>query len=147
MKRLINEKTIDVVDQNTGEVITCTTSKSYSIKTDTDEFYMSFIEFMQPFFDLQSTTDKNLIAKLCTRAEYNTGKVRITAQDRIDLTKELEVDKSTLSRSIKKLVEKQLISGERGIYFINPLIFWKGDTKTRSELLKKGLSITMEFKS
>lgn len=149
MKRLINETTIESVDKSTGEVIVQTTSKSYSVKTDVDTFYMSFVEFMQPFFELRSTTDKNLIVRLCTEAEYNTGKVYITTEYRDTLCEFLGIDKTALSKSLKRLKDKGLLFGDRGSYVINPIIFWKGDTKTRDTLLKSkdGLSINIQFKS
>jgi predicted transcriptional regulator len=79
-------------------------------------------------------------------AEYNTGKVNITSQERKVLIKILEIDNSALSKSIKRLLGKGLITGSGGTYYINPVIFWKGDTKTRAELLSaKKLSININF--
>lgn len=41
-----------------------------------------------------------------------------------------------LSISLKELVSKRLITGERGSYTINPQIFWKGDLLARDNLLQ-----------
>ena len=39
-----------------------------------------------------------------------------------------------------------MISGEKGAYYINPGIFWKGDRSSRFDLLKEGgLEFTLKF--
>ena len=55
---------------------------------------------------------------------------------------------SHLSNSIARLKKVSLISGEQGKYELNPMIVWKGDIKTRDQLLKdRGMEFRMKFTS
>ena len=48
--------------------------------------------------------------------------------------------------NLKKLKELGLITGEKGEFTINPEIFWKGDTKTRQQVLEgKSLKVSFEL--
>jgi hypothetical protein len=44
---------------------------------------------------------------------------------------------------LRQLLDLNVISGEKGKYKINPEIFWKGDYKTREQLLKANCTITI----
>ena len=83
---------------------------------------------------------------MCSMAEYNTGKVSVSTQDRKRLCDLYSIDPSQYSRYIKDLIAKGLITGEKGAYYINPGIFWKGDRSSRFDLLKEGgLEFTLKF--
>lgn len=107
-------------------------------------FYMTFIDFAAPIFELKQGLDKAIIAKLCCVAEFNTGTVLLPAQRRTALCESLEISKQQLTNSIGRLKKLNLISGSGGQYLINPLIFWKGDIKTRNAALKNN-EIKMVF--
>lgn len=135
---------ITQVDKETGEIIT--TSKTFSIKTTQDTFYMSYIEYLSPVLQLKSQLDKDVLMYFCMMAEYNTGKVSLSTQERQDLLTKLDVASQALSRSVNNLKEVDLISGDRGLYYINPKVFWKGTNETRDKLLKdKKLNVTISF--
>lgn len=129
-----------------GEVIT--TSKSYSIKTSSEAFYMIFIDHMAWFFKISCITDIRILAKMCSMAEFNTGKVRITSQDRKEILDSLiGITTQNFSHSLNRLKKGGLITGDKGSYEINPKIFWKGTTDQRNKLLKEqGLEINIKFK-
>jgi Firmicute plasmid replication protein (RepL) len=138
-KKLVNYKEKEILDKETGELVSVTTEKVYTIDAPKDHFFMAFIDNMASFYKIKSATDKDVIVWLCSHAEYNTGKVRLTTKSRQELCEDLGLKNSSLSRSIKKLKELNLISGESGEFTINPEIFWKGDTLTRKK------KITIEF--
>lgn len=142
-KRLLREVVIE--DREAGEVTSV--EKTFSIKTDTqDEFFMTYIKNMSSFFKLKSIVDIKMITKFCILAEYNTGKVILAPATRLEISEELEISSSQISKSINSLKGLKLITGDKGAYVINPMLFWKGQNKTRNQLLKdKGLEITIKF--
>ena len=77
-------------------------------------------------------------------AQYNTGVVSITAPLKKQILAELEISLSIYTKAISMLKDAEIISGERGLYIINPKIHWKGDFKTREKLIKSGLKMTIE---
>ena len=146
-KHFIESTITDVVDPETGEVTSTTSKKTHRITLDkNDHFYMCFFETMAPYYGLKYADDLKLISKFCELAEWNTGKVSVSTSTRESICKELNINTSNLSRSIKRLRDSNLISGEKGIFTINPSIFWKGDKKSREDLLKSGgLSVNIQF--
>lgn len=141
-KQLKHEST--TVDKETGEIIT--TNKTYSIKTDPENFYMTYIESLASFFKIGTILDVKVLVKFCTIAEYNSGRVLVTSEVRKEIMEFLNIDKYRLSRSIKQLRELNLITGDYGTYYLDPAVFWKGTNSMRRSLLKKKqLSITINF--
>lgn len=141
-KKLKHEQTH--VDQETGEIYT--TSKTFSVKVNQDEFYMTYIENMAGFFNLKSLVEIKVLTKFCIMAEYNIGRVLLPSGERTKLIEFLGISSQQLSNAIKHLKDNGLLEGDKGTYFINPLVFWKGRNDTRNELLKSGkLTLNVEF--
>lgn len=147
MKKLIHSTETQMVNTETGEMITIETSKTFSKKTETDKFYMTFIDFAAPLFNLKSDTAKSVLCWMCNKVEYNTGKVHLTTNTRRELCAELEISSNTLTNTLKKLKDLNLISGEKGDFIINPQILWKGDLQTRDSMLKlEEIKVTFDLK-
>lgn len=123
------------VDVNTGEILQYETQKTYTRKIESESFYMTFIDYIAPLFNLKSDAAKNVLNWMCCHAEYNTGKVQLTTNQRDLACEELGMKSNSLSNHLKKLKDLKLIDGDRGDFIINPQIFWKGDTVTRNKLL------------
>ena len=132
--------------KETGEIFT--TSKSFSVKIDQDNFYMSYIENMSGFFNLKSAIDIKVLTKFCIIAEFNTGKVVLSPAERKEINEFLGISTQQLTNSISSLKKNNLITGEKGSYIINPIVFWKGNNDTRNDLIKnKKLSLNIEFEN
>lgn len=139
-------KHIETIKTNEGQEVTY--EKTYIVKTKADNFYMSFIDNMAGFFELTSATSIKILTILCNMAEFNTGVVRITSEDRKEIIDILGIKNTHLSNYLKMLKDKELIYGSGGKYVINPLIFWKGELKERTELLKNNkLKINIRFEN
>lgn len=137
-----------IVDNETGEILDTTVEKHFTTKIDTDNFYMVFIENLAPFFGLKNSNDIKLISAMCSLAGFNTGIVKMTKQTRIDLCNETGIGLTNISRHLKTLVKAELLFEANGDYTINPLIFWKGNTSTRLEVLNStGLEIKLKILS
>lgn len=121
-----------VVDKTSGEISNIETVKKERIYIESEPFYMVFIDYISPLFNLKNGTSKAVLSLLCCRAEFNTGKVSISSADRKDICDKLDISNNVLSMSLKELNDKKLISGAKGTYIINAQIFWKGDLKTRN---------------
>ena len=142
MKRLKNEATY--VDKNTGEVLTV--HKEFSIKVKQDEFIMFYVKSLASLFEIPQGKELYTFILLSTIAEYNTGEVNISAAKRKLLCEQLNVTSTQFSNHLKTLNKLGLISGTKGLYYINPEIFWKGENSVRNEYLKnKGFKVTLNF--
>lgn len=126
-----------IIDHQTGEIIKTTTCKEWRerVKT-TDRFYMTFIDFISPIYKIKSDSAKNLLRWMCCNAEYNTGKVALTTSARDEISRTLGIKNNTITNNLALLKKAKLISGERGEFYINMAIFWKGDSETRTKLIK-----------
>lgn len=145
-EKLTQRTEVSYVDTQTGEIVATESSKTFTRKIKTDKFYMTFIDYVAPFYQLRSVSAKNILVYMCEIAEYNTGKVALTTGVRQELCYELAISSNTLTNNLKVLKDLKLISGERGDFIINPQIFWKGDTNTRDQLLRKDeIKITFEL--
>lgn len=133
-----------IVNIETGEQVVA--KREWTEKIKPEAFYMSFIENMSGFFKLKSTSDIKLLVKMCTIAEFNTGSVCLATGNRIEIAKELDITNSQISKSLNNLIVLNLISGSKGIYVINPSVFWKGDAKSREALMQNNsLNITISI--
>jgi hypothetical protein len=122
------------------------TIKSFNVKAPSAKFYMTFIEHVAPLFKISSPLDRKILDQLCCNAEFNIGKVIISSEKRTEICSTLGISHQTFNNSLVKLKKMRLISGERGVYEINPMIFWKGTTDEREKLLKEGgLELRIKF--
>lgn len=129
----------EVLDKETGEIYTVETSKTWSSKVhDTESFYMVFVNWISLEYQIKSDVAKSILTWMLTNAEYNTGKVRLTTVDREEVCKLYNITNNALSIYLNKLKKLNLIQGSKGIFNINPEIFWKGELSVRNKLLKDG---------
>ena len=129
------------------EILDPETGKYFTERVQEDSFYMTFIDYVSPLFGLKPEGAKNLLVYMCQHAQFNTGQVSLTTADRKQITKELGLSNNSITNYLKKLKDLKLISGESGLYMINPQIFWKGDLNIRRNLLKNAeLKISFDLK-
>lgn len=101
-----------------------------------DKFYMTFIDYMNLIFKVKPEAAKSLLAWVRQHAEYNTGKISISAADRKNICKELNISNNCITNYLRSLKTLNLINGEKGTFMINPEVFWKGELAARKNLLK-----------
>lgn len=140
--KLKNEEV--VVDRDTGEIQT--TIKTFNIRTNSAQFFMTFIDSISGLFNISNNTDRRVLDQLCKRVQFNSSLVYLTANRRKEITEELGISKQSLSNSLSNLKKLKIVSGEGGEYELNPFIFWKGTTDEREKILKdKGLELRLKF--
>ena len=126
----------ETLDTTTGEVKTIT--KTFSVKSKTKEdFFILFLTGLNAICSLSRPSDIKILAIFCSKAEFNTGKVRLTATDRKEIMDKLKIKPQSFSNSLKRLKDNGLLEGSRGAYEINPQCFWKGTTDERNRLLRE----------
>lgn len=142
MSRKLKHET--VTRGSSGEAVT--TQKTYSVKTETDGFFMTFLENMSGLLQIKNATDHRVMIVMNGMAEFNTGRVLLTPSVRLKTIEKLDLDSQTFSNSLGRLKKAGLLEGDRGIYTINPLVFWRGTTDDRKKLLReKGMEIRIIF--
>ena len=135
------------INTSTGEVKTI--RRTFSVKSkNTEEFFLTFLSGLNAICELTRPSDIKILAQLCVRAQFNTGKVNLTSQDRKDIVEKLKISPQSFSNSINRLKVGGLLSGDRGSYEINPQHFWKGTTDERRNLLtKKSADILLKYRT
>lgn len=145
-KRITQTIQREIVDVTTGEVVKVDTQKTFTEKVSPESFYMTFIGYMSPLFNLHSDVARSILDWMCMRAEYNSGVVDLSASKRQKMCQDLSITSNQVTNNLRKLKELGLITGEKGEFTINPEIFWKGDTKTRQQVLEgKSLKVSFEI--
>jgi hypothetical protein len=143
----IQSVTKNIVDPDTGEMTLIETEKLHKVTlSNVEEFFQIYCKILAPLYELKYADDIKLLIKFCEIATFNTGEVLLPAPRRKEICEEMNLQSSNMSKCIKRLKEKQLIDGDRGVYVINPKLFWKGTQKEREKLLQsKSLKLTFEF--
>lgn len=145
-KRITQTIQREIIDVTTGELVKVDTQKTFTEKISPDNFYMTFIGYMSPLFNLHSDVARSILDWMCMRAEYNSGVVDLSTSKRQKMCSDLSITSNQVTNNLKKLKELGLITGEKGEFTINPEIFWKGDTKTRQQVLEgKSLKVSFEL--
>jgi len=135
----------EAIDKRSGEVII--TKKTFAVKSkNKQEFFMVFLSGLNAICELTRPSDIKILACMCERAEYNTGAVRLTSEDRKQLVDKLKITSQAFSNSLSRLKDTGLVTGERGMYEVNPQHFWKGETNERERLLKaKTMNLLIKY--
>lgn len=149
MARIFHEKQVEVIDRQTGESIYTTFEKSWNHKQKYDKentFYMCFLNWIDFEYKLTNKA-KSILTWLLCHAERDTGIVRLTSCDRKEICDFYKLSNNGLSNLLTELKKNDVITGSNGNFYINPQLFWFGDTSIRNKILKNGnvkFSITIE---
>lgn len=132
------ERVEETVDPSTGEIINhvVTTSKTFTAKLTSEQFYLTFINAVDLVLDNFTKTDRRVLDKLCKLSEYDTGMVMLPAFRKKEICDDLNIKRQSLYNSLQSLKNKSAITMMDGMVKINPLYFWKGTLKTRASLLE-----------
>lgn len=133
------------------------TKKFTQFNSDTGEVVDGFIAVVQPKkksrFERHFTMNQEALGILSKELNGEEFKVlfqllreldyeNLIQVRQIDISKELEIDKSQVSRSIKRLVKLEVILegpriGNSKTYRLNPTFGWKGTVSNHNEALRK----------
>ena len=146
MKSILTEtKTENRVDEETGELIETTISKTFFVNKKSEPFFLTYVKGLSIIYNITSAAALRLLYKLLELSEFNKTEVQISAPKKKEILKELNISEPCFTKSMQLLSKAGLVTGGRGLYNISEDIFWKGDAKTRAALLNsKTTKITIE---
>lgn len=132
-------------EHGTERVIT--SKKVFRHKTDGENFYMVFVNYVQWMYDLKGVVPLKVLHSLLEEASVNTGKVSLSTGKKQQIINKLGISRCAFYKAVYQLVEVNAIkkvyytdadTGEEkespGDYYINPEMLWKGDKEKRTEL-------------
>lgn len=129
-------------DPETGE-ITAYTERVEVIKNEMEPFFLTYSREILALYgkSIFNATTK-VLWKLLEFAEYNTGKVYITTERRLDIMNVCGISRASYDRAVKELVEAEIIKKEGNTYTMRADMFWKGDRTERKKLLTARLKVS-----
>lgn len=146
MKRITQTIQREIVDVNTGKLLKIDSQKTFTEKVNPEHFYMTFIDYVAPLYQLRSEVARRMLDWMCERAAYNTGIVDLSTSKRQQMCLDLQIANNQVTNNLKKLKDLNLISGDKGTFTINPEIFWKGDLSVRRKELLENQDLQISFK-
>lgn len=143
-KYVVKSIETEKVDKETGEVIKRTEAVSI-IRKDAEPFFLTYSKGIMSLYGktVFNVTTK-VLWKLMEYAEYNTGKVYMTAERTEEIMQECGLSKSSYYRAIEELKKAGIITGGKSTFTIAENMFWKGDRKAREELKQAQLKVIFE---
>ena len=110
--------------------------KEYLMNNGLENFYHIKL-FTDNIHELQQLKGKeqNTFILLASLIEYNTGKIAFNKEDRVNMCNQLNISNTQFSNHLKAICELNLMKGEKGLYYINPEILWKGDMDVRLQCI------------
>ncbi len=118
--------------------------KIHELIVNPEEFNWIYCKIISSVYDIKYTDDLKILVKLFDLAEYSTGKVLLPSLERKLFCTNIGIQSSNVSKSLKRLRDKELIDGSKGSYIISPKIFWKINFL---EELKNGVCLTFKITS
>lgn len=137
------------IDANGQEGVKTVTKEFVHKATESEPFYMVFIDYVKWMYNVKSATTIKILHQLMEMADFNTGEVSLSPGKRKEIMNQFNISRSSFTQSLNYLIEQNILqqkfyvdknTGEltneevKGEYRINPDMFWKGDLKKRKEL-------------
>lgn len=124
-----------VINKNTNEVVDdIEIRKTLKYETnEEDKFFMVYYNHIGSMFNLRGDSIVKLCMKLMEYVDYNTNTVDIYQARKREICDEIGLSESNWSKYIRMLENKGILK-DQGFkrYKVNPLMFWKGDNKSRA---------------
>ena len=118
MRKIIHEKSQQVVDSITGELISETAEKTYVIKKETEPFFLTYSKQMSLLYNITSLAAIKILWKFLELAQYNTGIVLLTPLFRKKIISELDISEVN---SLLRIKDKSLFAPSFVSATINPV--------------------------
>ena len=124
MQKITRQRTTEVVDSQTGEVVSSTDIKESYLEREPD-YVKIYIKDLIKLNNLPKTTGAILFA-LLGQMNYS-GQVVLVADIKREIAKDLSIKIDTVNKAIQELSQQEiLIKKGRAIYLFNPYLFARG---------------------
>ena len=141
-KFLVDECEGQYTDPETGEILNYSRHKSVQLK-ETEPFFLTYSKQILALYntDVLNATTK-VLYKMMEFAEWNTGKVYMSADRVEEIMSVCNISRATYHRAVNELIDKGIITKGKGSYTIAENMFWKGEIKMREKILNAKLKIS-----
>lgn len=143
MKHLLNEKVDRVLDKETGELVEQTESKTWVVSGPGEEFFQVYTQVLGIICGIKQFAAVKVLCKFLEKVDFNNNIVEVSKAGKQKICQELGISTPTYYNAINQLKELKLISGEGGMFTVEPELIWKGTIARRKELLTAGCKITI----
>lgn len=142
MGNIIKRNTATQIDAD--GVVRKFTESMEVVKTDTEPFFLTYSKQILSLYNLSvfNVTTK-VFWKLLEFAEWNTGEVIMNINRRNEIMQVCGISKTSYYRALDELIKTGLITKNKDVYTIDERMFWKGDRKSRKELMNARFSMTI----
>jgi len=129
--------TVERINYETGEVVE--RENVIVKKSNNEEFVRFFIDSIDKITGAKLTgTEHNVLYMIQKYTINNSNLLFYNKQTREQIAKDLKVESDTVRKCVDRLVKKGLIERpERGMYYLNPIHFGRGDWKSIRRLRKE----------
>lgn len=142
MGNIIKRNTATQVDAD--GVVRKFTESMEVIKTDVEPFFLTYSKQILSLYNLSvfNVTTK-VFWKFLEFAEWNTGEVIMNINRRNEIMQVCGISKTSYYRALDELIKAGLLTKNKDVYTIDERMFWKGDRKSRKELMNAKFSMTI----
>lgn len=126
------------VDSTTGEIINVETKTITRVVNTNEEFFIIYSEIIGVLHRLASH-DTHVLYSIMFKMLIGDGRFESTVGTRNMIKAMLGISLSTISRSIKNLIDAEILIKEgssKSMYLINPIYCWKGSKDSRNQQFK-----------
>lgn len=147
----MQKKTVTVYDEintftdhKTGEIIS-QARKQVVKREQTPEFIMLFVQGLSRLTKSELTKAEGMtLSELLKYTVSNTNMLMITADTKKVISQDTNLSLGTVAQNIKTLVTKEIVIRKSRTYFLNPLIFGRGNFEDLKKLTQS-LEIEYDF--
>lgn len=100
-----------------------------------DSCYRIFIDYSNPLYQLSSDSARKVLMYMCKIVQFNNCSVSLPTGERIKICNKCNISNNTITNSLASLKKLGIIFGDKGKFYINPKIIWKGDLSVRNYFL------------
>lgn len=142
MGNIIKRNTATQIDSD--GVVRKFTESVEVVKTDAEPFFLTYSKQILSLYNMSvfNVTTK-VFWKLLEYAEWNTGEVIMNINRRNEIMSICSISKTSYYRALDELINAGLITKNKDVYKIDERMFWKGDRKSRNELMNARFSMTI----
>lgn len=117
--------------------------KSYGTVSD-DEFFCMFSCGSNALYKLQSVIAIKLVLMLCCSLKSNSAILHVSNRLRGELGVNLGISQKKLDEAFELLEEHNIIYRKNGNIKLNPIMFWKGNIKSRNYTILEDMEELIE---
>lgn len=128
-----------------GEVYTA--HKNIKIVVDNEkDFFMTYSHLTGYISNCKSASELKLLHWICKNSDYNNSIVTLNKFYKAQVNIEMGISIPAINKAISVFTKSSILIKNKecpkcGMYFINPIFVWKGDSRVRKDKMKMTLEL------